>query len=150
MDTGPAYQPCQEEQGDDDEYTTEEEMGECAIDDEDSKDISSEMIVFQRVEGPAQLPSGRSLLSTLLSKPQELAGATMSSPSVAPSQDSPVGGLKIQPLVISPFDEMLTTKLTESLRQNLLLDRKLQHQLQISKHSGEYHNHNHLFDVFYP
>ena len=117
MDTGPAYRPrLQEEQGDDDEYTTEEEMGECAIDDEDSEDISSEMIVFQRVEGPAQLPSGRSLLSTLLSKPQEL--ATMSSHSVALSQDSPVGGLKIQPLAISPLatrQNMLTNELTESL-----------------------------------
>ncbi|RPB29524.1 DUF1752-domain-containing protein [Terfezia boudieri ATCC MYA-4762] len=109
---------------DDDEYTTEEEMDESAIDDDESDwdSVSDSMSssyeqrnMFQRVEELAQpeLPSRRSLLSTLLCEPSRAATLTNTGsrstsvlrsrtttpqgPSAAPSPSptSLLGGLKM-------------------------------------------------------
>lgn len=145
---------------DDDEYTTEEEMDESAIDDDESDwDSVSESMsssyeqrnMFQRVEELVhpELPSRRSLLSTLLCEPSRAATPALRSrtttphgPSVAPSPShgSPIsllGGLKmtarpimattnVHPPALSPRTtrrNMLATELTESLRQNLIWER---------------------------
>ncbi|KAF8464382.1 hypothetical protein BDZ91DRAFT_849688 [Kalaharituber pfeilii] len=148
---------------DDEDYTTEEELDESAIDDDESDwDSVSDSLssspepMFQRQDDlpKQQLPSRRSLLSTLLcetGRAANLAGSRSTpalrsrttspqGPSLAPSpsQDSPIslmGGLKItarptvatHPPLLSPRTtrrNMLATELTESLRQNLLIERK--------------------------
>ncbi|KAI5807416.1 hypothetical protein DFH27DRAFT_318487 [Peziza echinospora] len=150
----------------DDEYTTEDDVDESAIEDDESDwDSVSESVsssyeqrnMFARVQEKTQLPSRRSLLSTLLHEPSRathLAGSRSTpalrsrthspeGPSVAPSpsHDSPIsllGGMRIAPRplmatttihppALSPRTtrrNMLATELTESLRQNLLWERK--------------------------